>query len=73
MKKKQYKVEVVTEGAIGTILFGASKLPIKKMEDVMNRYGTQGWSVNFMVIEQHRFFLFWKREAAVITFEYEYE
>ena len=68
MEKRQFKIEVVTEGALGTIFFGASKLPIRKMEEVMNRYGSDGWRMDFMVIEQHRMLLFWKREAAVITF-----
>lgn len=66
--KKKYKVEVVKEGALGTLFVGASKLPVEKMEEVMNRYGADGWDMDFMVIEQHRMLLFWKREAAVITF-----
>ena len=45
-----------------------SKLPIRKMEEVLNRYGADGWDMDFMVIEQHRMFLFWRREAAIITF-----
>ena len=28
--KKEFKVEIIKEGAIGTILFGSSKLPLKK-------------------------------------------
>jgi len=71
MKRKEFKIEVVREGAIGTLLVGASKLPIRKMEEVMNRYGAEGWSMDFMVIEQHRMFLFWQREAAIITFSRE--
>ena len=37
--KKEYKVEVVKEGALGTIFLGSSKMPLKKMEEVMNKYG----------------------------------
>jgi hypothetical protein len=37
----------------------------------MNRYGAEGWEMNFMVLEQHRMLLFWAREAAVITFSRE--
>ena len=66
---KQYKIEVVAEGALGTLLVGSSKLPVKKMEEAMNRYGAAGWKVNFIVIEKKRFLLFWQREAALITFE----
>ena len=65
---KKFKIEVVKEGALGTLFVGASKLPIKKMEEILNRYGADGWDMDFMVIEQHRMFLFWKREAAIITF-----
>ena len=65
---KQFKVEVVTEGLLGSLFLGASKLPIEKMEEVMNSYGRQGWDVTFMLIEKKRLLLFWEREAAIITF-----
>ncbi len=65
---KQFKIEVVTEGLLGSLFFGASKLPIAKMEEVMNNYGRQGWDVTFMLIEKKRLWLFWEREAAIITF-----
>lgn len=65
---REYKVEVVVEGVLGSLLFGASKLPVEKMEEQMNELGRQGWEVTFMVIEKKRLFLFWEREAAVITY-----
>jgi len=68
MSARTYKVEVVTEGALGTLFLGASKLPTKKMEETMNRYGQNGWDLHFQMIEQKRFLLFWKREAAILTF-----
>ena len=68
---KEYKIEVVVEGALGTLFLGASKLPITKMEEVMNHYGAKGWNLEFMVVEQKRFMLFWQREAAIITFSRE--
>jgi hypothetical protein len=34
MAKKQYKVEIIKEGALGTLFLGASKMPIRKMEEV---------------------------------------
>ena len=71
MARKQYKVEVVKEGALGTLFLGASKMPIRKMEEVMNQYGADGWNMDFMVIEKHRMLLFWQREAAIITFSKE--
>ena len=70
---KQYKVEILKEGALGTLFFGSSKLPLDKMEKVMNKYGAEGWSMCFQMIEKKRFLLFWQREAVIITFEYEYD
>jgi len=29
---KQFKIEVVKQGALGTLFLGASKLPVRKME-----------------------------------------
>ena len=66
--KKEYKVEIIKEGALGTILLGSSKLPLKKMEDVMNKYGENGWDVTFQLIEKHRMLFLWSREAVIITF-----
>jgi hypothetical protein len=65
---REFRVEVVTEGALGTIFLGASKLPIERMERVMNDYGAAGWEVTFMLVERKRFMAFWQREAAIITF-----
>jgi hypothetical protein len=64
---KQYKVVYIVEGGLGTILLGASGLPIKKMEAALNEAAADGWEVVFQVIEQKRFLLFWKREAVIIT------
>jgi hypothetical protein len=64
---RQYKIEVVTEGALGTLFVGSSKLPVKKMEKLLNDHGRDGWEMEFMVIEKKRMALLWEREAAVIT------
>ena len=69
--KKEFKIEIIKEGALGTILLGASSLQIKKMETVLNQYGQNGWDVSFQLIEQRRLFLFWQRESAIITFSRE--
>ncbi len=66
--KKEYKIEIIKEGALGTLLFGSSKLPIKKMTEIMNKYGQEGWDISFQLIEKHRLLLFWSREAVIITF-----
>jgi hypothetical protein len=49
------------------ILLGSSGLPIKKIEAELNRSAADGWQMVFIVIEQKRFWLFWSREAAIIT------
>jgi len=68
MSRKEYKVEVISEGALGTILAGASMLPVAKMEETLNEFGREGWDLEFMVIENRRMAFFWNRESAVITF-----
>ena len=57
----------MVEGGCGTLLLGSSGIPVKKMEAELNKLSSSGWKVVFQVIEQKRFFLFWKREAVVIT------
>jgi hypothetical protein len=56
-----------SRAACGTLLLGASGLPIKKLEDTLNEEAADGWQVVFMVIEQKRFMLFWAREAVLVT------
>jgi len=67
MAYREYKVVYIVEGGLGTIFLGASGLPIKKMEDALNKEAADGWAVVFQVLEQKRFLLFWKREAVIIT------
>ncbi|EKE83852.1 DUF4177 domain-containing protein [Idiomarina xiamenensis] len=63
----EYKVIHVAEGGCGTLLLGSSGLPLKKIESTLNREAADGWQLVFQVLEQKRFFLFWTREAAIIT------
>jgi hypothetical protein len=67
MAYKEYKVINVVEGGLGTIILGASGIPVKKMETVLNLEASDGWQVVFQVIEKKRFLLFWSREAVIIT------
>lgn len=62
-----FKVDLVQEGAVGTLLVGASSLPMKRLAEVLNRNGAEGWEFEFMVIEKRRLLLFWTREAVIIT------
>lgn len=64
---KKYKVLMIKEGALGTLFFGSSGLPIKKLETVLNEEAKDGWEVVFQIIENKRMLLFWKREAIIIT------
>lgn len=66
---KKYKVELVREGVLGTLFFGASKINEKKLEKIMNEYAGLGWEMKFMVVESRRLLLFWNRETVIITFE----
>lgn len=67
MSYKEYKVVHIVEGGCGTILLGASGIPIKKMEVELNSLASEGWDVVFQVIERKRFMLFWVREAVIVT------
>ncbi len=64
---KEYKVVHIVEGGCGTVLVGASGIPIKKLEAELNEMAAEGWEVVFQVIESKRFMLFWTREAVLVT------
>jgi len=66
-KFTEYKVMHVVEGGCGTIFLGSSGLPLQKLEAELNRQAQAGWQVVFQVIEQKRFWLFWTREAVILT------
>ncbi|WDE12180.1 DUF4177 domain-containing protein [Thalassomonas haliotis] len=63
----EFKVLHIVEGGCGTLLLGASGLPIKKIESTLNEEAANGWQVVFQVIEKKRFMLFWTREALLVT------
>ncbi len=67
MAYREYKVIHVAEGGCGTIFLGASGLPLKRIEVELNKHAAEGWQLVFMVIEMKRFWLFWSREAAIVT------
>ncbi|MBF0142959.1 MAG: DUF4177 domain-containing protein [Magnetococcales bacterium] len=66
-KFKEYKIAHIVEGGLGTIFLGASGLPLQKLEAELNRQAADGWQMVFQVIEKKRFFLFWEREAVIVT------
>ncbi len=67
MAFKEYKVMIVSEGALGTLFLGASGMPIQKLEATLNEEAAAGWQLVFQVIESRRFWLFWNRETVIIT------
>jgi len=64
----EYKMIEVSEGGVGILLFGASGLPLKKIERILNKEAARGWQLVFQVIQRKRFILFWVRESLIITF-----
>ena len=56
--KKKYKVEVIKESALSSLLLGASKMPVKKMEAVMNQYGQEVWMCPFRSSNNTDYFSF---------------
>lgn len=66
-KFTEYKIIHVVEGGCGTIFLGSSGLPLQKLEAELNHQAQAGWQVVFQVIEQKRFWLFWTREAVILT------
>ena len=49
---KEYKVEVIEEGACGTIFLGSARMPVKRLEAKLNEAAAEGWQVVFQVVEQ---------------------
>jgi hypothetical protein len=64
---REYKIIHVAEGGCGTIFFGASGIPLKKLETTLNQEAAQGWQLVFQAIERKRFWLFWARESVICT------
>ena len=64
---KEYRIELITEGACGTIFLGASGIPVQRLEAVLNQAAAEGWQLVFQVIEKKRFWLFWNRETVILT------
>ncbi len=67
LRYKEYKLVHIAEGGCGTLLLGSSGLPLKKVEAELNALAAQGWQVVFQVLEMKRFWLFWQREAVIVT------
>ncbi len=68
MQYREYKVLAVSEGLIGTMILGASVLPLEKIEETLNQEAQNGWQVVFQLIEKRRVWLFWTMETVILTF-----
>jgi hypothetical protein len=64
-----YQVRIVSEGALGTILVGKSKVNPEKLAGALNDMARQGYRCTFQVLERRRMLLFWSRESVICTFE----
>ena len=67
MPYQEYKVISVSEGVLGTLFLGSSKIPTERMEQALNEHARTGWQVVFQVVESKRLLLFWQRETVIIT------
>jgi hypothetical protein len=67
--KYEYKTIIYSEGLIGSILLGESKVDPERLTETLNDYGRQGWRVVTMERENRRSLLFFNREAFLIVLE----
>lgn len=67
----EYKTVIYSEGLLGSILLGESKVNPERLTDMLNDYGQQGWRVRTMERENRRSLLFFNREAFLVVLERE--
>ncbi len=69
MNKKEYKVVIYTEGALGSILLGESKIDPENFAKFLNKHAEEGYRVVTIEREIRRTALVFDREAMVIVLE----
>ncbi len=62
----EYKVVIYTEGMIGSLLLGQSKVDPVRFSEFLNRNATDGWEVVTMEKDIRRMLLFFKREGYLV-------
>lgn len=67
--KYEYKTIIYSEGLLGSILLGESKVDPERLTETLNEYGRQGWRVVTMERENRRSLLLFNREAFLIVLE----
>ena len=55
--KKEFKVEIIKEGAIISSIPQVSAIK-KMLTEIMNKYGDDGWDVSFSSIESHHYYFY---------------
>lgn len=65
----EYKTIIYSEGLLGSILLGESKVDPVRLTETLNEYGRQGWRVVTMERENRRSLLLFNREAFLIVLE----
>ena len=64
-----YKVEEVAESGCSAMLFGSSRFPSEKLQEVLNKNASMGWEFDFMSMETRPRFLGLSRiETAIVIF-----
>lgn len=69
MRVKEYKVVVYTEGLIGSLFLGESKVDPENFTEFLNKYARDGWRVITVEKEMRRMLLVSQREAYVVVME----
>lgn len=69
MTKKEYKVVIYAEGALGSIILGESKIDPENFAKFLNSHADEGWRVVTLEKEMRRTAAFFEREAMVVVLE----
>lgn len=64
-----YQVQLLSEGALGTIFLGRSSINRAKLANALNDMARRGYRNTFQVLERRRMLIFWSRESLLLTFE----
>ena len=63
----EFKVIRISESGCSAIIFGSATLPLKKIENTLNKAAEEGWQVVFQIVETKRTAFLWTRESLVVT------
>lgn len=66
---KQYKAIVYSEGILGSLFLGQSKVDPERFSEFLNEYAAEGWRVITIERENRRMLLVSSREAYLVVLE----